>query len=73
MKSEPSPGGPLNLAMEDYVLRHAPGWVVIGGPVFAAEGEKLPTSVEDQRRGLDRRIKDYADHAKAFYGARRKP
>jgi hypothetical protein len=71
MKDEPSPGGPLGLAMEDYVLRHAPGWAVIGGPVF--EDEKLPSSVEEQRRDLDQRIKGYADHAKTFYGARRKP
>jgi hypothetical protein len=70
MKNEPSPGGALNLAMEDYVLRHAPGWAVIGGPVF--QDEKLPPSVEEQRRDLDRRIKDYEDHAKAFFGARRK-
>ena len=70
MKDEPSPGGPLGLAMEDYVQRHAPGWAVIGGPFF--EGEKLPASVEEQRRDLDQRIKEYEDHAKAFCGARRK-
>jgi hypothetical protein len=68
-KKGPSPGGPLNLAMEDYVLRHAPGWTVIGGPFF--KDEKLPHSVEEQRRELDRGIKDYADHAKAYYGALR--
>src|SRR5262245_58800784 len=28
---EPLPGGPLSLAMDDYVLRHIPGWTVIGG------------------------------------------
>jgi hypothetical protein len=70
MKDEPSPGGALNLAMEDYVLRHAPGWAVIGGPVF--KDEKLPPSAEEQRRDLDQRIKDYEEHAKAFFGARRK-
>jgi len=70
MKDEPSPGGPLGLAMEDYVQRHAPGWAVIGGPFF--ENEKLPASVEEQRRDVDQRIKGYADHAKAFFGALRK-
>src|SRR5262245_55451098 len=70
MKDEPSPGGPLGLAMEDYVQRHAPGWAMIGGPFF--ENEKLPASVEEQRRDLDKRIKDYEGHAKAFFGARRK-
>jgi hypothetical protein len=70
MKDEPSPGGALNLAMEDYVLRHAPGWAVIGGPFF--KDEKLPTSTEEQRRTVDQRIKEYEDHAKTFYGARRK-
>jgi hypothetical protein len=70
MKDEPSPGGPLGLAMEDYSQRHAPGWAVIGGPFF--EGEKLPASVEEQRRDFDQRIKEYEDHAKAFFGARRK-
>jgi hypothetical protein len=71
MKDEPSPGGPLGLAMDDYVQRHAPGWAVIGGPFF--EGEKLPASIEEQRRDLDQRIKEYEDHAKAFFGARRQP
>lgn len=70
MKEEPSGGKALSLAMEDYVLRHAPGWVVISGPFF--EDEKLPASPEVQRQDLDRRIKEYADHAKAFFGALRK-
>ena len=70
MKDEPSPGGPLGLAMEDYVQRRAPGWAVIGGPFF--ENEKLPASVEEQRKDFDQRIKGYADHAKAFFAARRK-
>jgi hypothetical protein len=43
---------------------------VLGGPFF--EDEKLPASVEEQRRVLDQRIKDYEDHAKAFFGARHK-
>jgi hypothetical protein len=68
MKDEPSPGGPLGLAMEDYVQRRAPGWAVIGGPFF--EDEKLPASLEEQRRDLDKRIKEYEDHARTFFGAR---
>jgi hypothetical protein len=71
-KKEPSPGEPLGLAMEDYVVRHAPGWAVRGGPVFATEDEKLPSSVEELRRELDKRINSYADHATAYYGALRK-
>jgi hypothetical protein len=34
--------------------------------------EKVPSSVEEQRRDLDRRVKAYMDHAKAYYGALRK-
>ncbi len=71
MKQEPSPGEALGLAMEDYLFRHAPGWTVISGPIIQ-QNEPLPASVEDQRRDLDRRVKEYADHAKAFYSARRK-
>ena len=70
-KKQPSHGEPFDLIMEDYLLRHAPGWTVIGGPVFNFKDERLPSSVEEQRRDLDRRIKDYADHAKAYYGALR--
>jgi hypothetical protein len=69
LRDEPSPGGPLSLAVEDYIQRHAPGWAVIGGPFF--EGEKLPAGVEEQRRDLDRRIRVYEDQAKAFFGVRR--
>ena len=68
MKRAPSPGEPLSLAMEDYTIRHAPGWAVVGGPVF--RDEKLPARVEEQRQDLDRRIKECADRAKAYYGER---
>ncbi|MFL5241129.1 MAG: hypothetical protein ACJ8FY_03395 [Gemmataceae bacterium] len=82
---EPLPGEALDLAIEDYVLRHAPGWVARQGTGpdtdFAddeqlrrsAEEAKLPPNVEDQRRELDQKIKDYADRAKAYYGAMSKP
>jgi hypothetical protein len=66
----PLPGEPLSLAMEDYVFRHAPGWAVISGPYFREES--LPRGVEEQRRDLDRRISDYASHARAYYGAPRR-
>src|SRR5262249_51698909 len=70
MRDEPSPGEALSLTIEDYVLRHAPGWAVIGGQFF--EGEKLPPSPEEQRRDLGQRIKGYEGHAKAYFDARRK-
>jgi hypothetical protein len=70
MRREPSPGTALDLAMEDYLLRHAPGWAVVGGPIID-EDVKLPASVEEQRRDLERRVEEYADQARAFYGARR--
>jgi hypothetical protein len=66
-KKEPLPGGPLNLAMDEYVLRHSPGWTVLGGPV--AQDVKLPASVEEHRRKIDREVKEYTDHARAYYGA----
>jgi hypothetical protein len=84
-KEEPRPGDALDLAIEDYVLRHAPGWVARQGTGpdtsfsddeqlrRSAEDAKLPTDVEDQRRELDEKIKVYADRAKAYYGAMRKP
>ena len=68
-KKEPAPGDPLVLAMQDYVLRHAPGWIVRSGPVQASDDAKLPANADDQRRELDERVKKYSDHAKAYYGA----
>lgn len=84
-KAEPLPEEALSLAIEDYVLRHAPGWVACRGTgpatSFAddeqlrrsAEDAKLPPSVEDQRRELDQKIKDLANRSKDYYGAMRKP
>jgi hypothetical protein len=84
-KEAPPPGDALELAVEDYVLRHAPGLVARWGTGpetnfaddeqlrRAAEDAKLPASVEDQRRELDQKIKGYADRAKAYYGAMSKP
>jgi hypothetical protein len=82
---EPTPGDALDLAVEDYVLRHAPGWVARRGTGpdtsfvddeqlrRSAEDAKMPPGVEVQRRELDQKIKDYADRAKAYLGAVRKP
>jgi hypothetical protein len=70
-RNAPTPGEPLDLAMQDYLLRQAPGWTVIGGPVF--DSETLPASAQEQRKALDVRIKEYADQAAAFYGRYRKP
>lgn len=84
-RKEPLPGEALDLAIEDFVLRHAPGWVARQGPGIdtsfaddeqlrrSAEDSKLPPNVEDQRRELDQKIKEYADRAKAYYGAMSKP
>jgi hypothetical protein len=71
MREEPQPGGALTLAIEDYVFRHAPGWV-LGGPHFDQD-QKLPASPDEQRAELDGRIRAYAEHANAYYGALRKP
>lgn len=83
-KEEPLPAEALDLAIEEYVLRTAPGWVARRGAgpetSFAdderlarnAEEADLPQSVEEQRRALDQRIKDYSTRAQAYYGAMRK-
>lgn len=84
-KEEPLAGDALDLAIEDYVLRHAPGWVARRGTGpdtsfeddqqlrRSVEDAKVPASVEDQRRELDQKIKDYADRARAYYGTKGKP
>lgn len=84
-KVEPLPEEALSLAIEEYVLRHAPGWVARWGTGpstnFAddeqlrrsAEEATLPANVEDQRRELDQKINDLANRSKDFYGATRKP
>jgi hypothetical protein len=84
-KKEPSAGDALDLAIEEYVLRQAPGLVArrATGPninfdddqrlIRAAEELQLPASVEDQRRALDQKIKDYEEHARAYYGAVPRP
>ncbi len=83
-KKEPLPEEGLSLAIEDYVLRHAPGWVGRWGTGpgtsfdddqrlgHSADEAKLPVGVEDQRRELDQKIKNYTDNAVAYYGAPRK-
>ena len=64
-REAPLPGKSLNLAMEDFVLRHIPGWVLRSGPVN--RDEKLPESVDEDRRELDRRIQELAEQARTFY------
>jgi hypothetical protein len=80
-KSEPLPGDALEIAVEEYVLRHAPGWVAARGTGpdasfedgerlrKAAEEARIPPSVDDERRELDRRIEEYANQAKSAFGA----
>jgi hypothetical protein len=86
-KEAPLPGDALDLAIEEYVLRQAPGWVArrVTGPDTnfdddqqlsnaANAGElQLPASVEDHRRELDQKIKNYAAQAKAYYGGMLRP
>ena len=67
----PSPFQALTLAMEDYVLRHAPDWV-IGGATFEKDRE-VPAQAAERRADLERRIQDYAERANAAYGALRPP
>ena len=59
------PVEPLFLLMEDYVLRHAPGWILIRG--LSDEEPELPASVEEQRRDLDQRIRSFAERSKTYY------
>lgn len=61
---------PIKLAMEDYFHRHAPGWLLNNGE-YSTKDAKLPTSIEQQRRLLDERIKKYADYAKSIHDVRR--
>jgi hypothetical protein len=67
LESPPSPGDPLRLAMQDYVLRHAPDWAVISGPYFREE--TLPHGVEELRRELDKEIKECEARARDYYGS----
>jgi hypothetical protein len=67
----PSPDEALALAMQDYMLRHAEDWV-IGGPHFERDF-KAPAPAAERRADLDRRIQEYADSARAFYGGLRTP
>jgi|GEM_PF-5850904 len=64
------PVEPLFLLMEDYILRHAPGWILIRG--LSDEDPKLPASVEEQRRDVDQRINSFAERAKTYYDTLRK-
>lgn len=68
---EPSPGQALSLAMKDYIFRHAADWV-IGGPLFEKDF-KAPAPAAERRADLDRRLQEYEDSAKAFYGGLRTP
>lgn len=79
-REEPLPGEALELAIEEYVLRHAPGYVArFGtGPNVSfddverlgrsAEEAQMPASVAEQREALDQKIEDYSAKFKAYYG-----
>lgn len=82
-KKEPMPGEALELVMEEYFSRIAPGWIVLKGTGpgtglrddyddqelrRVVEEAKLPASLADQRRDLERKIETYAAQASAFFG-----
>lgn len=64
------PHEPVFLLMEDYVLRQIPGWIMVQDPFDAKP--KLPATIEEQRKDLDRRIEAYATRAKTYFDAIRK-
>jgi len=58
----------LVLAMEDYVARHAPGWTVRDATFqYRGSNEKLPATIEEQRKDLDRWTQEYARKAREYY------
>lgn len=79
-QSEPLPGDALDLAIEEFVMRRAPGWVArrATGPgtpfeddgrlKLAIEELELPASLDAQRRELDAKVEEYANRARAFFG-----
>jgi hypothetical protein len=66
MSDRPSDGEAFDLAVEDYMLRHQTGWLVVGGPVFD-KGRQLPHNPQEHRADLDARIKRYAEKSADFY------
>jgi hypothetical protein len=66
MKDRPSDGEAFDLAVEDYMLRHQTGWLVVGGPFFE-QGKQLPKNPQEHRAALDARIKGYAEKSADYY------
>ncbi|HEV3257855.1 MAG TPA: hypothetical protein VG013_13300, partial [Gemmataceae bacterium] len=66
MQERPSDGEAWSLAVEDYMLRHETGWLVVGGPIFDP-GVKLPKSPQEHRADLDGRIQVFAERSAAYY------
>jgi hypothetical protein len=66
MKDRPSDMEAWDLAVEDYLLRHDSGWLVVGGSFFDP-GRKLPTSPSEHRADLDGRIQAYVESAADYY------
>ena len=63
----------LVLAMEDYVSRHAPGWAVRSATFsYRRSSEKLPSTIEEQRKDLDHWTQVYAQEARDYYAALKK-
>jgi hypothetical protein len=67
MTDRPSDGEAFDLAVEDYMLRHQTGWLVVGGPIFDEKGRPLPQDPQAHRADLDARIKQYAEKSADFY------
>ena len=61
----PSDGEAFDLAVEDYMLRHQTGWLVVGGPVF--QQDQLPRSEKEHWADLDARIKAFSEKSADFF------
>jgi hypothetical protein len=66
MTDRPSDGEALGLAVEDYMLRHQAGWLVVGGPIFE-QGRQLPKDPQAHRADLDARIQAFAEKSADYY------
>jgi hypothetical protein len=63
----------LVLAMDDYVSRHAPGWTVSDATFpYRKPNEKPPSTIEEQRKELDRLAEECAREARDHYAAQKK-
>jgi hypothetical protein len=66
MQERPLDGEAFDLAVEDYLLRHGTGWLVVRGRVLV-NGAKLPNDPREHRADLDRRIEAFATKSADYY------